>query len=239
MCLLPGHGKYPQRRNCTAPGPQQYNKKTQHGFRAGRSCTTNLLEFFEPVTKAADEGKAINIVYLDFAKAFDKVPHNRLLAKVEAAGISGKLLAWIRDWLTNRTQRVVINKNFSTWVPVRSGVPQGSVLGPLLFNIFINDLDDCVKANQLISKFADDTKVGQVLENQASAAELQTTLNELCTWATKWGMEFNVAKCHVMHVGRHNPRSAYTMNGLQLYTTASEKDVGVLISDKLKPSAQC
>jgi ribonucleases P/MRP protein subunit RPP40 len=149
------------------------------------------------------------------------------------------LLDWIREWLSNRTQRVVINKSYSDWVAVKSGVPQGSVLGPLLFNIFINDLDDCVKASQIIKKFADDTKVAQVLENQDSAAELQTTLNELCAWATRWGMQFNVAKCHVMHVGRHNPRSAYTMNGLQLATTACEKDVGVMISDKLKPSAQC
>jgi ribonucleases P/MRP protein subunit RPP40 len=155
--------------------------------------------------------------------------------QVEAASISGKLLAWIRD----RSQRVVINKSYSNWVPVRSRVPQGSVLGPVLFNIFINDLDECVKAGQLINKFADNTKIGQVIENQASAAELQSTLDELCSWATRWGMQFNVAKCHVMHVGRHNPRAIYTMNGLQLATTTSEKVVGVIISDKLKPSAQC
>jgi hypothetical protein len=214
-------------------------KKSQHGFTASRSCTTNLLEFFEPITEACDKGKSADIIYLDFAKAFDKVPHGRLLKKIEAAGIGGNILAWIRDWLSNREQRVVINGKHSKWAPVLSGVPQGSVLGPILFNIFINDLDSVVTADQILKKFADDTKLGQVLDSHDSAAALQSTLNKLYDWSVQWGMQFNIAKCHVMHVGRNNPCHVYRMNGQQLAVTKAERDVGVIISDTLKPSDQC
>jgi Reverse transcriptase (RNA-dependent DNA polymerase) len=213
--------------------------KTQHGFKSGRSCTTNLLEFLEPVTKASDDGKPVDIVYLDFAKAFDKVPHGRLLSKVAAAGIWGQVLDWIRDWLSGRTQRVVINGKFSDWTPVLSGVPQGSVLGPLLFNIYINDIDSAVTARQIIKKFADDTKLGQIIDSPAAAAELQATLNNIYEWSVTWGMKFNISKCHVMHVGKNNTTHVYTMGGQRLAVTKSEKDVGVIISDNLKPNEQC
>jgi retron-type reverse transcriptase len=172
--------------------------KSQHGFTAGRSCTTNLLEFMEVVTKEADAGKAVDIVYLDFAKAFDKVPHKRLIAKLSAAGIRGSVLSWISDWLTDRKQKVVISGKYSSWRAVLSGVPQGSVLGPVLFNIFINDLDDAATARQLLKKFADDTKLAQVINNNSDVQELQSTLDKLCEWAAMWGMMFNVQKCHVM-----------------------------------------
>jgi hypothetical protein len=128
---------------------------SQHGFTKGRSCATNLLEFMEVVTKAADSGKSVDVVYLDFAKAFDKVPIKRLISKILAAGIQGNVLRWISDWLTDRKQRVIVSGKFSGWRRVLSGVPQGSVLGPILFNIFINDLDDAATIRQLLKKFAD------------------------------------------------------------------------------------
>jgi hypothetical protein len=212
---------------------------SQHGFTKGRSCTTNLLEFMEVVTKAADSGKAVDIVYLDFAKAFDKVPIKRLTAKLAAAGIRGNVLKWITDWLADRRQRVIVNGKFSSWRKVLSGVPQGSVLGPILFNIFINDLDDMATAKQLLKKFADDTKIGQIIESQSDVQELQATLDRLCGWATTWGMAFNVAKCHVMHVGRHNSGAEYTMNDEKLAATTKERDIGVIISDNLKQADQC
>jgi hypothetical protein len=117
-------------------------------------------------------------------------------------------------------------------------VPQGNVLGPILFNIFINDLDDTATARQLLKKFADDTKIGQIIENLSDTQELQAMLDWLCEWAAMWGMSFNVAKCHVMHVGRHNIGTEYTMNGVKLAAT-SERDVGVIISDNLKQADQC
>jgi hypothetical protein len=212
---------------------------SQHGFRKGRSCTTNLLEFMETVTKAADEGKAVDVIYLDFAKAFDKVPIKRLIAKLTSIGIAGNMLNWISDWLSGRKQRVVVQGKYSSWREVLSGVPQGSVLGPVLFSIFINDLDETATAKQFLKKFADDTKLGQIIEQASDTAELQATLNRLCDWASTWGMAFNVQKCHVMHVGRNNPRAEYTMNGIKLAATEMERDVGVVVCSDLKQAEQC
>lgn len=130
---------------------------SQHGFTNGRSCLTNLLCFFESVVNYVDKKEAVDVIYLDFQKAFDRVPHQRLLLKIESIGIKGKVLTWLSAWLSNRQQRVVLNGGMSDWVNVRSGVPQGSVLGPLLFVIFINDIDADIISK--IFKFADDCKV--------------------------------------------------------------------------------
>ena len=118
---------------------------------------TNLLCFLEDTTKWVDDGSPVDVVYLDFQKAFDKVPHQRLLTKLKAYGIGESMINWIQAWLTDRRQRVIVEGEISNWKPVLSGVPQGSVLGPILFLIFINDLDDDLSSKVL--KFADDTKV--------------------------------------------------------------------------------
>ena len=144
----------------------KYNliSNSQHGFRSGRSCTTNLLTFLDEVTSAVDRGNGVDAIFLDFAKAFDKVPHRRLLIKVEQHGIGGKLAAWIEAWLAGRKQRVCVEGTESGWELVLSGIPQGSVLRPLLFIIFINDLD--LSIINTILKFADDTKVfGSILND--------------------------------------------------------------------------
>jgi hypothetical protein len=210
-------------------------RKSQHGFLQDRSCTTNLLEFLEEATRVVDSGKGFDIVYLDFAKAFDKVPKERLLKKVRAHGIRGRVLAWINSWLSGRKQRVVLNGRFSSWEEVLSGVPQGSVLGPLLFVIFINDMDQAAQGVNIVRKFADDTKLGKTVVSEADRDELQESLDLLCNWADKWGMQFNVAKCKVMHLGNRNPNFVYHMNGQELEVSAEERDIGVIVADNLKP----
>jgi hypothetical protein len=179
------------------------------------------------------------VVFLDFAKAFDKVPTERLLEKLRAHGVRGNLLQWIRNWLTDREQRVVLNGKASGWAAVLSGVPQGSVLGPILFLIYINDIDGAATLIEVLRKFADDTKLGNGAESEESRRRLQETLDRLVEWARVWGMEFNVKKCKVMHFGRTNPKQAYSMNGHVLEETTEEKDIGVAVDPSLKPAAQC
>ncbi len=212
---------------------------SQHGFMRGKSCTTNLVEYLDLVTRALDEGKAMDTVFLDFAKAFDKVPTRRLLAKLEAHGVEGKVHRWIAAWLENREQRVVLNGEASTWSKVLSGVPQGSVLGPILFLIFINDIDQQVGRNTTIKKFADDTKLGKLIESNQDNILFQTCLDKLVDWADTWGMAFNISKCKVMHMGKNNTQYPYTMGGQLLKKTTSERDVGITVDNSGKPESQC
>jgi len=176
---------------------------------------------------------------LDFAKAFDKVPINRLMEKLKAHGIDGKVWQWIRSWLSGRRQRVVLNGAKSTWEEVLSGVPQGSVLGPVLFTIFINDIDGATTLADILRKFADDTKLGKIIRSADDGDALQRALAALEQWAARWCMAFNVKKCKVMHVGRNNVKRDYVMGGQVLDDTVEERDIGVLVSANLKPAAQC
>jgi ribonuclease P/MRP protein subunit RPP40 len=187
-------------------------KNSQHGFLKDRSCVTNLLEFLEEATTVVDGGQGFDIIYLDFVKAFDKVPIKRLLKKVKAHRISGQVMQWIENWLAGRRQRVVLNGKFSSWEEVLSGVPRGSVLGPLLFIIFINDMDEVVRQINILKKFADDTKLGKTVRVEKDREDLQDALDKMCTWADKWGMVFNVGKCSHAH-GSPGPCLQLPMNG--------------------------
>ncbi|NEQ69831.1 MAG: hypothetical protein F6K21_30935 [Symploca sp. SIO2D2] len=212
-------------------------RDSQHGFRNKRSCLTNLLDFFSEIFQTYDETRSVDVIYFDFQKAFDKVPHKRLIAKIKAHGISGNVLKWIENWLNNRKQRVVINGSPSNYMPVTSGVPQGSVLGPILFLIYINDID--IGLMSKISKFADDTKIGGAAKTAEERAQLQEDVNKLIEWADKWQMKFNVDKCSTLHIGKNNEKHSYEMDGTIIPNVDKEKDLGVIISNDLKSSKQC
>ena len=214
-------------------------EQSQHGFLSGRSCQTNLLEFIDAITALVDKGDAIDVIYLDFSKAFDKVNHSKLIQKLEAHGIKGQVKTWIQEWLKNRKQWVEVDGEQSEEADVGSGVPQGSVLGPLLFLIYINDIDGAAMYLELLKKFADDTKLAKIIRSPEDAQKLQDCLDSLGRWGEKWNMDFNVKKCKVMHIGRSNPKHKYFMNGAELKEVDSEKDIGVCIAANLKPSQQC
>ena len=210
---------------------------SQHGFLKARSCLTNMLCFLEEITKWIDVGSPVDIIYLDFQKAFDKVPHQRLLLKLKAHGIGDSITDWIEQWLTDRRQRVVVGEEVSNWKSVLSGVPQGSVLGPILFLIYINDLDDSITSNVL--KFADDTKLFRKVNTDGDKQHLQNDLERLVKWSEKWQMLFNFGKCKCLHTGHGNLNVNYKMGDTVLGTTVKEKDLGVTISTDMKISEQC
>jgi hypothetical protein len=168
----------------------------QHGFMSGRSCTTQLLDTVDIWTRLLDEGNAVDVIFLDFAKAFDSVPHQRLLTKLQGFSVDGKLHSWISDFLCGRRQRVVVNGAHSSWSEVLSGIPQGSVLGPLLFICYVNDMPDAVQG--LIKMFADDTKVFNKVNTPSEQMSLQEDLRSLEDWSLKWQLRFNADKCKVM-----------------------------------------
>ena len=163
--------------------------KNQHGFVPGRSCSTQLLETLDDWTSIIDDGGSVDVVYIDFMKAFDTMPHGRLLIKLSAYGFKGQILGWIRDFLRSRKQRVVVNSVKSEEARVGSGIPQGSVLGPSIFVIFINDLPENVRKE--IKMFADDTQLYVRSDKDEGPQKLQEDLNAMQAWSNKWLLRFH------------------------------------------------
>ena len=208
--------------------------RKQHGFISGRSTVTQLLKYLDKCAQSVAAGKVVDAIYLDFEKAFDTVPHHRLLGKLQAYGINGCILNWVADYLNGRTQVVAVNGTESEIGSVLSGVPQGTVLGPILFVIYINDMLDSISSEGLL--FADDTKVFRQICSEDDSLELQSDIDKLEAWTKIWLLRFNADKCHVLTMGkfeniRHTHR--YRIGGKELEHVFEEKDLGVIVDADL------
>ena len=205
----------------------------QFGFISGRSTVLQLLNVLEKWTDTLDQGGIIDVIYLDFMKAFDKVPHLRLIEKVKSYGINIHISNWIKNFLQDRKQRVCVNGQYSDWAQVTSGIPQGSVLGPLLFVIYINDLPDDISSE--IYLFADDTKIFNEVTDHNNSEILQSDLEKLSQWSDKWLLKFHPDKCRVLDVStRDRDHNQYYLDDVELEHSTCEKDLGVHIDVKLK-----
>ena len=207
----------------------------QFGFIPGRSTDTQLLVTIKEWQKSLDNAIPTDVAYLDFRKAFDAVPHKRLLYKLSQYGIKGDLLLWIKSFLSNRSQYVKINNAKSVVRPVTSGVPQGSVLGPMLFIYFINDLPEVCSVSTKI--YADDTKSYTEIKSLQDRDNLQYSIDQMFRWTQEWQLNFNQSKCKILHIGENNPKYVYFMgNGTsraEIETTSLEKDLGLLVDTEL------
>ncbi|MCG8078525.1 MAG: reverse transcriptase family protein, partial [Candidatus Thiodiazotropha taylori] len=205
----------------------------QHGFRERRSCETQLIMLIDKLSKNMQSRKQTDLILLDFSKAFDKVAHEKLLQKLHSYGIRGGTLKWIKDFLDNRKQSVVTNGTSSSSIPVSSGVPQGSVLGPILFLVYINDLPEQVRSR--VRLFADDTAMYLCISSLSEANILQKDLIKLEQWEKDWDMNFNPSKCQVLHVTRlKDPiTSKYFLHKTELESVSAAKYLGVTISEDL------
>ncbi|KAK3868070.1 hypothetical protein Pcinc_026514 [Petrolisthes cinctipes] len=206
----------------------------QHGFRRGRSCLSQLLAHHDRLITSLELNTMIDVVYLDFSKAFDKVDHGVLLHKLRNLGISGELGLWVSAFLTNRTQFVAVSGAMSSVSSVLSGVPQGSVLGPLLFLVHIHDIDSNI-TNSTVTSFADDTRITKVINTNEDAVLLQNDLEEIYEWANINNMKFNNNKFDHLRYSTtptHIPNASYEApDGSIIATQPYVRDLGVSLSN--------
>ena len=222
-------------------------KDTQHGFRKNKSCLTQLLPYVDKLATALNNNSRVDVVYFDFAKAFDCVNHDLILQKLQHKfGIDGRLLKFIKEYLQGRMQQVSINGKLSDPLSVLSGVPQGSIIGPLLFVLFIDDINDCISEGPELAMYADDTKIWREIKCDADQIILQNDIKELEKWSIANKMFFHPDKCKVLPVTNKSLvyvlpfyEFIYELNGKLLDYTDNEKDLGVVINRRLSWNTNC
>nr|CAD2141501.1 unnamed protein product [Meloidogyne enterolobii] len=209
----------------------------QHGFRKSHSVSTQLLEVMDDFTFALENKNSVDIIYFDLAKAFDTVPHSLLISKLYKVGIQGNLLSWINDYLTNRTFTVRVSNQYSEEKHCTSGVPQGSILGPLLFITFISDLPAyCSTKGITIKLFADDLKAYNIFNNITNEFPLQIFINKFEEYCHLNGLKIAIEKCSVLYLGNFNPSTKYFINNIVIPQTSEDsvRDLGIYFSHDLK-----
>jgi hypothetical protein len=212
----------------------------QHGFQQGRSTETQLISSLDSWTKSLDEKLNVDVVYLDFSRAFDSVSHPKLLAVLQKIGIQGNLFNWLREFLSNRTQRVVINGKLSNVGTVTSGIGQGTVTGPVLFNIYINDLPTVVSNLSTVFLYADDCKISFPYRMASETKQLQTESDKISAWANDKQLKFAAEKCAYITLGCKTPGNhGYVLDGQPLQKVPSIKDLGMTIDSKLNFNEHC
>ena len=212
----------------------------QYGFRKGHSTLHLLLEAVNDWAETLDCRGSCHCLLLDFAKAFDSVPHKHLLLKLESMGITGHLLQWINHFLSSRSQRVVIDGQFSSWLPVLSGVPQGSILGPLLFIIYINDITSVVQSSS-IRIFADDVSLHAKISTRFDCLKLQDDLSRIYNWSLRWQLNLNPLKCEAINFTNKRAPVSFTYSiGLQPINWVTKmKYLGIVFNSKLNWTDHC
>ena len=211
----------------------------QFGFIKGRSTVMQLLKVMDMWTESLELGGQVDVIYTDLEKAFDKVPHKRLISKLHSYKINEGVVKWIESFLTNRRQRVRVNGYFSFWCQVLSGIPQGSVLGPLLFIIFINDLAECCSNGSELFLYADDAKLFRHILSKSDVEILQKDLSDLQAWLDKWLLKLNINKCKVVSFGHHidstNDYNLLSNGSVSVLEHINNiKDLGVTFDSDLK-----
>ena len=230
VCVQQTNGTHNLKTPTKPPRSQQYPLRQAAWIpKKKQSTDTQLLAFTQDILANLSGRRQTDVIIVDFAKAFDKVPHHRLIQKRERYGITGPINTWIETFLKDRKQHVACEGIYSDWAPVISGVPQGSVIAPILFLIYINDLP-----NNLISTvglFADDTIIYMTISNGTDATALQQDLDKLAKWEETWQMEFHPQKCSVLHITRScNPKyKQYTLHGHIFVKEDNAKYLGVVI----------
>ena len=206
----------------------------QFGFVKGRCCTLQLLTCMEEWTNLLNKGSFVDVVYADYSKAFDIVSHPKLLHKLKGLGIGNTVLNSLKNFLEGRFQRVGVDDSYSHWEKVRSGVPQGSVLGSILFLVYINDLPEELKVP--LSFLLTMPKFYKAVQIDRDAHDLQADLDRMTTWSRKWSLGLNTSKCKVLHMSRNQVNRLNYNNDCgepEVSASNSEKDLGVYIDEKL------